>query len=611
MDPFGIFALPRLCLQEFFHELLRMAVKDPFWRSEAWKLLLASLGEDIKDGYLSESEVIDCGAFRRGSPTHAELYWILVAMMRHGVGAEVAKDLEPWAPLLSLVVTQLAFGPRMVSAMMERDEQHIRHNRFAELVTAVVEGFAKYGSANKGTVLLLNYRCSSAVFQSKDDKESAVIRALVELCLRLRAERHAPGEDRAYRPLLLCLVSREGTLQDDNTIAAAAKECGSLVCVDDLDDDAAADFVRHGLQNLRTHDSRPTFGSAFSAAASRRNSAIVSVAASRRNSGIPALSVEAARRRQSQSLTPRPEAGALAPHAVISQAAGRLEASRSPSEASQQDMDVLAEYVFEVTGGNPLGVLTLLQELDRQEVLVSSPANRTILTLTSACPNVEWLRSKVQPPQSLVAMAFSVFERLDPKQQMVLKAASTITGDFSLVELKAALEEISLEELHGICVRLSEPSSHTLRRVVTDEVVRPRRPSVNAGSLKKSASGIRETRRESHSTATRDSQSQPQHRFHHNRDSQSNHLSIGRQGTAKLERRRSRVMEERFKFYSTIMRHVATTLVLETQRTELLKRTTSAADYLTEEDFFFQGSSTDEELQSEEDSDEADEEEPD
>jgi hypothetical protein len=37
-------------------------------------------------------------------------------------------------------------------------------------------------------------------------------------------------------------------------------------------------------------------------------------------------------------------------------------------------------------------------------------------------------------------------------------------------------------------------------------------------------------------------------------------------------------MEERYQFYSTVMRHVASTLVLETQRTELIKRTTTAQD---------------------------------
>merc|ERR1719215_469581 len=128
IDPSGIFALHRLSLQEAFGELVNEASKDPFWRKLAWDLLVASLGNETD----CRGEVAaDLGllARRTGAPAHAELYWMLIAMFRQSMGPEVASDMEPWAPLLSLVCMQLSFAPRMVTAMVERDEQHARNNR--------------------------------------------------------------------------------------------------------------------------------------------------------------------------------------------------------------------------------------------------------------------------------------------------------------------------------------------------------------------------------------------------------------------------------------------------------------------------------------------------
>jgi hypothetical protein len=237
----------------------------------------------------------------------------------------------------------------------------------------------------------LNYRCSSAVFQSKDDKDAAAVQALVELCLRRRAA--APtGED---RPLLLCVVSREGTIKDDVKIERGAQECAGLVNVDDLDRDDTAAFVQHCLQTRRFNASPRPSATAFSLAASRRSSI-------KRVPGRPGAFP--------QAIPKKPTLQAVgAEISVISQVAAALTGA-----GVSQDMDVLAEYVFELTGGNPLGVLTLLQELESQQVLEPRASDLAKLTLTAACQNVDWLRSSVKPPQSLVAMAFSVFERLDP-----------------------------------------------------------------------------------------------------------------------------------------------------------------------------------------------------
>eukprot|EP00427_Karlodinium_veneficum_P063482 CAMPEP_0169334812 /NCGR_PEP_ID=MMETSP1017-20121227/15993_1 /TAXON_ID=342587 /ORGANISM="Karlodinium micrum, Strain CCMP2283" /LENGTH=398 /DNA_ID=CAMNT_0009430127 /DNA_START=1 /DNA_END=1193 /DNA_ORIENTATION=- len=151
LDPSGTFSLPRLCLQEAFRVLVQLASKDRYWRQQGWDLLTASLGNKpgSKQGSRCPSRASQPDAaalnhetfFKNRAPGHAELYWMLIAMMQHSLGDQAAR-LEPWAPLLSLVVTQLAFGPRMVSAMMERNEQHARLSRFAALVSAVLDGFS-------------------------------------------------------------------------------------------------------------------------------------------------------------------------------------------------------------------------------------------------------------------------------------------------------------------------------------------------------------------------------------------------------------------------------------------------------------------------------------
>merc|ERR1719356_792077 len=109
-------------------------------------------------------------------------------MMRRSRGQLASHKLHAWAPLLTMVVTDLAFGPGLVSAMSERDEQHAKHSRFAEVCTSVVDGFAAMQSPGQGTMIMLHIRRSSAFYQSRDEKESAAIRSLTELCMRRREE---------------------------------------------------------------------------------------------------------------------------------------------------------------------------------------------------------------------------------------------------------------------------------------------------------------------------------------------------------------------------------------------------------------------------------------
>ncbi|CAK0811160.1 unnamed protein product, partial [Prorocentrum cordatum] len=182
MDPSGIVAMGRLCLQEAFQELMRLASKSDCWRSQAWQLLLASLGEEAGGASCSNAGSVANGSqdsprprsrtgslagrrtsdpppsYRRGPPTQAELHWIVIAMLRKSVGLEEAALLEPWAPLLSTVVTQLAFPARLVEALQERDEQNSRHQRFAEICAAVLDAFSSSAAAKDGTVVLLHFK---------------------------------------------------------------------------------------------------------------------------------------------------------------------------------------------------------------------------------------------------------------------------------------------------------------------------------------------------------------------------------------------------------------------------------------------------------------------
>eukprot|EP00927_Polykrikos_kofoidii_P048317 TRINITY_DN42565_c0_g1_i1.p1 TRINITY_DN42565_c0_g1~~TRINITY_DN42565_c0_g1_i1.p1 ORF type:complete len:1473 (+),score=263.11 TRINITY_DN42565_c0_g1_i1:143-4420(+) len=455
MDPSGTFALPRLCLQEAFCNLVNYASKDPYWRNVAHRLLKASV-DSIGKKVITERH-------RRLSVTqtdlitelgHAETYWLLIAMIREsGLSKHEVAELEEWVPLLGLVVTHLAFGPRTVAAMLERDEQSARSNRFPLLCAAVLDGFSRQGVVGKGVLLALHIRRSSAFFQTKDAQEAAAIRAMAALAMRRRAEANGMPEE---RPLVLCIISRESVLKDDFALSKA-RECGGCVSVRDFALDETRTYVQHMLdQSGGTVD--------------------VGEGPTRRRRASHAL----------QALPRRPEVevGVLAPLPT-----------QTPKRNKTRAAEIVAEYIWELTGGNSLGVEVMMQELERQKVL--SLDREGTFALSSDDVDVHWLRSRVPLPEKLVGMAFSFFERFDPQAQMVLKAASTFQPIFLRVELEAALSHLPPEELTNTLGELLEPRVRGL--VALEE-----------GSLK---------------------------------------------------------------FYSGLLRYVASTLVLETQRTEVRRRT--------------------------------------
>jgi len=179
---------------------------------------------------------------------------------------------------------------------------------------------------------------------------------------------------------------------------------------------------------------------------------------------------------------------------------------RLVKDGDARNREVLARYAFDVAGGNPRGVMTVVRELEERSLLHRTASGA--YTLEDDCGNATGLRQSIPLPQSLVGMAFSTFETLSPQEQMVLKVASTSTAEFGLHELHHGLKQMKFEELRTICERLADPKARTLRRVT---------PSDGA-------------------PVTPDNQ--------------------------------------KYRFYSLVLRHVTSTLVLETQRTELRRLTT-------------------------------------
>merc|ERR1719353_1246828 len=124
--------------------------------------------------------------------------------------------------------------------MVERDEQHVRNNRFAELCSGILDAFSQWGSAKGGTVVLLHIRKSTAFFQAKDHHEASAIKFLAQICMERRAKASPEGEK---RPLLLCVVS--GDTAKNANLAAQATMCGGLVEAEDLDPGETRSYVNH------------------------------------------------------------------------------------------------------------------------------------------------------------------------------------------------------------------------------------------------------------------------------------------------------------------------------------------------------------------------------
>lgn len=148
--------------------------------------------------------------------------------------------------------------------------------------------------------------------------------------------------------------------------------------------------------------------------------------------------------------------------------------------------------------------------MESQEVLVKDEATGR-LSLPAGCRDLEALKEKVKPPQNLVGMAFSTFERLDPREQTVLKTATTFDGNFSQRELLSGLPGFSAPDLQDMMRKLCTPQWRALRFVPSGSHAGEGDPIEN--------------------------------------------------------------LDSRFEFYSGLLRFAASTLVLDAQRTEVRRMT--------------------------------------
>lgn len=208
MNPTCTFAVPRLCWQEVFRALVDAASEDPHW-----------------------APMVQAHSSQGWSRS---IYQLLTAMIREADGDS---GLLGWAPLLNLVLPRLDLNQKAVQAMLERDEQHAstRQSRLAELCAKAVEGFARFGTTHRGTVILVHFKHSTSFFQEIDKHDGLVAGAIGNLCMRLR-------ESPQCRPLILCVVSRKSILKDEGLLRHA-RACGGHVSVGHLTQDETQSYM--------------------------------------------------------------------------------------------------------------------------------------------------------------------------------------------------------------------------------------------------------------------------------------------------------------------------------------------------------------------------------
>lgn len=275
------------------------------------------------------------------------------------------------------------------------------------------------------------------------------MRAIVDLCMRRRAAATSGMEE---KPLVLCVISRESVLKD-GAVMTSAQSIDQYVQADDLNITQTASFVEH-----------------LCAPQGRRGS----------------RSAHSHKRRSVE------------------------EASDPATSSERHGLDILSQYVQNMTGGNIYCIMALVLEMETQKFLVRDETTGQ-MSLSKTCGDLNVLQEMVKPPQNLVGMAFSTFERLDPREQTVLKTASTFDGNFSQRELLSGLPGFTDADLQIMVRKLCTSQWRALRFVPSDS------------------------------------------------------NTVEEDPTEKLD--------SRFEFYSGLLRIAASTLVLESQRTEVRRMT--------------------------------------
>merc|ERR1719491_2253076 len=307
--------------------------------------------------------------------------------------------------------------------MVERDEQHMRNNRFAELCSGIVDAFSSMGSPKNGTLVLLHIRRSTAFFQSKDPHEASAIKAMAEVCMKRRQQAPSDGEQ---RPLLLCVVAWD--TQANVSLAKQSQECRGHVEAEDLNPAETESYVDHLIRlraqgdksHIRAEDLSPTV---------RRDSLQQAAQVVRRLSQeIEAVNLEEMRqsmaskeRVRSKELLPpaepahvrpvvrKPTPATLDGQQLLGTKKAPLDelAEVRPEECQDSDKEedddscvvepreffkILCSYVYEMTGGNLLAIQTVFQDLIAHHLLFPCPGNPSKYRLDQQCTGVDWIK---------------------------------------------------------------------------------------------------------------------------------------------------------------------------------------------------------------------------
>jgi len=455
MSPTATIAVPRLCWQEVFADLVASASIDPHWQRR--------LREEFP-----------------GKSQKHHLFQLLIVMLRD---AGAPKELLSWAPLLNLVLPRLDFGPKVVAAMLERDEQHTiaRAPRLAEMCAKLLDAFANYGSST-GTVVLLHMKRSTSVFQSTDMHDGFIARAVAELCIQRRnsSSLGSSATNQRRRPLILCIVSRQDAFQHIQLVP----DCeGSRVMIDNLSREDTERYMEHFL------DSR----------------------------------------------------------GVVDR--------------------TLVDHVYRVSGGNPFGIEELLQQLEHTNALEVTPDGGVRPAAGLDC------LSKLEYPEALVGMEFARFEKLSSCEQEILKAAAIYlqekgdsNGVFRVVDLAGSLQSmpVYIQEQH--CNRLVE--QHILCVAAVSRRKRTNRIRKQSPPLRKDSSASPTT----DASAKQDGPENTREGKRESRVEETNKQPRRSKTSVRLSFNAMHVptkLVSSYRFASELLRHVASTLVLQTQRSQI------------------------------------------
>jgi hypothetical protein len=200
--------------------------------------------------------------------------------------------------------------------------------------------------------------------------------------------------------------------------------------------------------------------------------------------------------------------------------------------------DSLVDWVYDTCGGNVYAIEVLTQQLQRFKLLCRSDQGRVELSAGAQLQDVPY-------PEELLGIALQGFEQLDLADQQLLKAAAVFCQEHSdgritrkvftplaLAGYAGTESEIDIEAIEEKCLQLVESR-------IFSEVPAGHRPSRSSlGSI-----GC--------SSATTVSFEEPEYYCRH------------------------------FRFVSELILHVASTLILEVQKTKLLERHVSATSRLS------------------------------